>query len=426
MVRRPPVGGESQGPGGGSAAPELVRRAAAVVAVFLAVAVCYILKWRSVSAFVVAIDQHDRLFEDFVVHYYPTGRAILTSLHPVPVPGYFYSAFFALLLAPVSALDPARAMWAWGAVQAVCLAALFAIPLTGLVRLTTRGLILYAAVFATSFPLLHNLKWGQVSVPLVACSLAALRAHAANRRVLAGALLGFAAAIKYYPAVFLVYFLLRRDLRACAAFAVAAIVFGVVVPVVALGAQGWLAFEAASREAVAGATWVSQNINSQHSAHVVARWVRLATGDRQAVGPGSLEILHWLARGLFLANGILLWSFRRRLAAQHGVVAAVVLFLSLPFAVPTSWPHYFSYLPFCQAALFSFALAGEGGIGTRRGAVLALAALSALGSSVFAFAACGGWYAYSEAGILFVADLLLLAGAWAVILAPPARATTTR
>lgn len=56
---------------------------------------------------VVALDHCRELYCDFTRQYYPTGQEILISGQPSK--GYFYSSFFALLLAPFGrmALEPA-------------------------------------------------------------------------------------------------------------------------------------------------------------------------------------------------------------------------------------------------------------------------------------------------------------------------------
>ena len=194
--------------------PQPPRRGAALVAalsVFVALALYYAGHWASLGEFVLAIDHHEQLFQDFLGHYYPMAQSIYEAT--APVRGYFYSAFFAILLAPLKGLDPTAALWAWGGVQVVLMLALFAFPLRRLLPMDWRATALYAFVFASSVPLLHNVKWGQVSVLLVLSVLASFQAYQRGWRVLAGTCLAFAAAIKYYPIVFLVYFLARRDAR---------------------------------------------------------------------------------------------------------------------------------------------------------------------------------------------------------------------
>ena len=85
-----------------------------------------------------------------------------------------------------------------------------------------------------------------------------------------------------------------------------------------------------------------------------------------------------------------------------------MLFLATPFVVKTSWPHYFAYLPLCQAALW---LAGsELKNLTARVIVRFLVAVSVLLSSLPFFYAIGSSTAYVTYGALLASDLLLFAG----------------
>jgi hypothetical protein len=387
------------------ALPKAVCLAALVISLLLLISIYYVLVWQSVDDFVRAMDHHDRLFQDFLGHYYPMGKTLLET--PVPVPGFFYSAFSALLLVPFGALATAPATWSWGALQALSILSLCFFPFLRLLHLTTPGIVLSVGVWLTAFPLLHNFKWGQVSALLTACVLAAFHAYAAKQRIVAGGLLAVATAIKYYPAVFLVYFVLKRDFRVCSSFALALILFYILLPVAVLGLQPWIKFEQARYAAVAGASWISRDVNSQYFAHVVPRWNKLllrASGIRISVP--CIAVVGYV---IFLGNLALVWCMQRRQRRDEYSLALVLLFLSLPFVVKTSWPHYFCYLPFCQTAIFS-RLVSEWSPDADWGKVLLLSLLflSIACSSVFVFNLFPNWQVYNAYGMLFLANILLL------------------
>jgi hypothetical protein len=92
----------------------------------------------------------------------------------------------------------------------------------------------------------------------------------------------------------------------------------------------------------------------------------------------------------------------------------VLVLLWTPFWVPTSWPHYFVYLPFVQLFLASALLAEPGASRALRVVLGVLVALSTLVSSVLFFNVSGGKDFYGAAGMLFVSNALLLAAsvAW--------------
>jgi alpha-1,2-mannosyltransferase len=384
--------------------PKAVRLAALIAPILLLVSAYYLWVWESVAAFVAAVDANNLLFEDFTAHYYPTGRTILHT--STPISGYFYSAFFALLLVPLGLLEPMPVMWCWGALQAVSLVALCALPLVRLMRLTPCGIALYTAVCATSFPLLHNTKWGQVSVPLAVCVLAAFHAYAGKKRILAGVILAVAAAIKYYPAAFLVYFILKRDFRVCVSFALALIALYVLLPAAVLGPRQWMAFEKAKAAGMSDADWIPDCVNSQYIAHVAERWSQLTF--QKSVGRPGAQALTLIGYAIFLCNIALLWLMQRRNLRDEYTLSLVLLFLSLPFVIKTSWPHYFSYLPFCQVAVFAHLASARCPPNSWRKALILLPLSSIACSSVFVFNVFPNWEVYSVCGMLFISNLLLL------------------
>lgn len=362
-------------------------------------------EWRSFDAFVLAIDHHPRFMQDFAGYFYPMGQRVLQD--PTPVPGYFYTAFFALLLAPLGALPLRDALVVWGGVQLVCLGLLCVVPARGLLRLSGVHLVLFIGLCLTSFPVLHNTKWGQVSVPITLLVLTAFTAAAKGRRRLAGVVLALATAIKYYPILFLTYFALRGDRRVCVAFLIAFVLLYSVVPALVLGPSNWFAFEKATITAIGTAEWVSSDVNSQYVVHVGLRWFDLAAGA--AAGDGAATTLKIAGYGIALLCLALVIRPPRGRSADAGGLAMVVPFLVIPFVVRTSWPHYFAYLPFCQAAVLLRAVNQPCRSTVSRIRRCAPVVLSMLLSSVFVFTLFPDWMAYNSAGMLFLSNAVLLA-----------------
>ncbi len=368
----------------------------------------YAWKWRTLSAFVTSIDNHEQFMQDFVAHYYPMGQRVFVN--PTPVPGYLYTSFFAVLMAPIAHLDLPAAMFVWGALQAIGVVALGLTAGRGLLQLGPRATAAMLFLVMTSLPVLDNVKWGQVSVLVTACVFGACALQHRGRSVLAGTLLAFATAIKLYPAAFVGYLLLRRDWRAVVAFVVGSVLFYCVVPAVALGFDAWFAFER-TVAATAGSIDVAANIGSQFLPNVVLRWGFLHWG--QVPAPAWLTTIR--IGGYVLAAvcaGLAAVSLRQR--GARATIPIVCLLLAMPLVVQTSWTHYFVFLPFCQVALLvrlvSIARAANGS--RRRRLAFGCAALPAASmvlGSVFGFDACGGWVHYNGYGVPLVADLLLVA-----------------
>ena len=371
--------------------------------------------WGDVAALVAALDHCKELYCDFTRQYYPTGRDVLTTGQPSN--GYFYSSFSALLLAPFGQVEIDTAIMLWSLVQLLGIALLL-LPAIDFYRASPRAYALYVVLLAFSMPLLHNLKWGQVSALVTGCAFAALFLYRRGHTTAAAVVLGFGVAVKYYVAVVAFYFLLRRDWRFLLVLAAAVALFWLVIPTAVLGPEGNWQFYVTVRERVAHAmtTWMPEDINAQYLPSVVGRW--LGTADGRGVW-------RWLGYGLFALNLLAVARLVIRGAPRAAEWAFALLFLGLPLAVETSWPHYFVYLPFAQMLVW---LETEF---LRRNSVsslkftgwlaLALLLLSIVLASMPFFQLVGRWQDYSQYGVLFIANLSLLLAAHALTLRPAAR-----
>jgi uncharacterized membrane protein len=375
---------------------------ATLVSVSLAlvlVAVYYRTEWKSVAGFVSAIDHCDILFCDFVRHFHTMGRLVLSTARPVG--GYLYSAFFSLLLVPFGAAPLTAATGYWGSLQVVLGVLLCIVPLRDMLRLSWRGTSLYVFLFVTSLPLLHNFKWGQVSALVTLCILASFHASRRDRRVLAGFLLALGTSIKYYPGIFILYYVFRRDLRVLSSFLVALLILFFVSPALVLGPSQWLAFHRASFAAIPDSSLIAQNPNSQYFAHVTLRFMSSAASGTAVV------VLKLLGYAVACANLALLWLIQKSSIRDKAALSAVALFLALPFVLHTSWPHYFVFLPFCQAVLLKQLQSFRQSHGFQTVLLTAVTVVSCALSSVFVFNRFEHWITYSRYGMLLCACLLL-------------------
>ena len=387
----------------------LVVVAAAAVAYYRAV-------WGDVPALVAALDHCKELYCDFTRQYYPTGRDVLTTGQPSN--GYFYSSFFALLLVPFGRVELSTAVALWSLVQLVGIGLLL-LPAIDFYRESPRAFALYVVLLAFSMPLLHNLKWGQVSTLVTGGAFATLFLYRRGRVTAAAVVLGLAVAVKYYVAVVAFAFLLRRDWRFLAVLAATVVLLWLVIPTAVLGPEGNWQFYVTVRERVAHAvsTWMPEDINAQYLPSVAGRWLGSAAGR---------GVWRWLGYGLFAANLLAVARLVVRRAPRAIEWAFALLFLGLPLAIETSWPHYFVYLPFAQTLVAletEFLLRNS--VSTSSRLVVWVAATLLLVSIILAsmpfFQLVGRWQDYSQHGVLFVANLSLLIAAHALTLRPAAQ-----
>lgn len=371
------------------------------------------LKWSSMREAVVALDHGDLLFADFVHHYYPTVQGPLR--HAGPAGGFFYPAAFAVLVAPLGwlTLPAAQALWALLQIGCVAWAGTRFVQACAPDRplLATLG----ATLTVTSVPILHNLKWGQVSVLILASAGGGFLAYARGRPNLAAVLLGVAAGIKGYPLVFLGWFVARGDLRFVLRAAAACVLTLVVLPALVMGPEHALFFQRVSTNSVLGAAdGVLRDFNSQYAPAVLSR---LYEGGWDAAPPEIIRLAKLGSAGAIGAIALLVSIAARStsptIAARREVLGFMLIASSLPFWLRTSWSHYFVHLPAAQIMLTAL-LARE----RRARAVLVIASLVAPSiylSNVLGLFATDGWWYYANGGSLFFANGLVLLGCAAVV-----------
>lgn len=387
-----------------------------LVAIGLLALSYYKVVWGSVPALVEALDHCRELFCDFNRQYLPTSHDIFTTGQPSP--GYFYSSFFALLLSPLGSLRPDQALTWWSLVQLVGVLLLL-VPSLDFYRRSTLAFSLYVALLAFSMPLLHNLKWGQISTLVTGAAFVWLYLYRKGR-ISAVIVLSLASAVKYYVAVLVLVHLVRREWRIIVSFAFGFLLFWSVIPILVLGGDANNTFYGIVQERLAHAlaTWIPGDINSQYFPSVVSRWLGIEGGR-----------FGWRLAGylVFALTALIVVRLNRQDVTRSVEWSLALLFLGMPFAIATSWPHYFVFLPYVQT--LAWLELSENTARTdlqRRIASLRLLQWALLGVSIVLasmpfFQWIGRWQEYSSRGYLFLANLCLLILAYSIVLREPVR-----
>lgn len=217
--------------------------------------------------------------------------------------------------------------------------------------------IVAAAIWFDAEPIWANFDFGQVNAVLMTLVIA----DCVPRRTVwpRGALLGLAVALKLTPAVFLLYFLLRRDKRAAVTTVVSFLV-ATLVGFALAWSDSWEYWTHTVRntDRIGGATL---NTN-QNLAGALAR---LPLGEHQR---SALWVL-----GCLLVLAVTVWAARRVLdgnRAGEPVLALICVALFGLVVSPVSWSHHWVWmLPTVVAT----------GVLAYRHRVIALGVLSALG-----------------------------------------------
>lgn len=273
-----------------------------------------------------------------------------TYTHPtVHGLGFTYPPFAALVLVPFALLDSLPAKVIWTALTFIVTVGAILL----LVRESGRGVVAGSPARAPrvawvaglsipvmlTYPFLHNLVVGQVSLFVVAL---ALFDHLLPRRW-QGSLVGIAAAIKLTPLVFLPYYLVTKQWRQ------AAVCTGAFV---AASALAWLVLPGASLAYWTNKLWQTGRVGRTDS-----------TVNKSLLGllsrhlpDGVPTTLVWLAVAAAVAV-LAYWRAARHLRSGSPLAAALAVGALSVAVSPISWPHHQLWLVF--AACWYLLLGGR-------------------------------------------------------------------
>jgi len=381
----------------------------------LAVLAYIAITWRSIPGFQATIDTCSQPFCDFSTFYYPMGKAVLHS--STPVEGFMYSPFIALVLALFSPLTIHTAIILWGILQAGCVF-LYLLLFRWLVPAGLRFQLLFVFIGMTSFPLWHNLSWGQVGIITTVSILGMLALYERSRRLSAAALVGFAASFKFFPLIFLAPFAFRRDYRFLLLAALSCVAFLVVIPGVLMGPGDSITFYRGLLDSYRDSSWVVSNYNSQHFPHVL---LRLSGALGFAPHP-YLPLFSIISFSLAVFNLILVYLVQRACLPHTNLWSVHLIFLSIPFFLKTSWPVDLVYISFAQAFLaWQLMYRAPPRPDSRRkqlprGVIFALLVISIGLSNIVTFNLISNHRTYGFMGLIFWADLLCLFASYILLL----------
>ena len=433
MTASGPGAGSRQQPAGArdSSRAGVLTFAAGAAGIAVLLLCYYKLTWDNLTRFNLAIDVWADPFPDFGRYYYPMGEAIFRT--GTPIDGFVYSPFPAILLAAFSPLGLSTATIVWVALQVLAIV-LYIILIRQLVPARLPLQLLFVALVLSSFPLLHNFKFGQVPIFMTVALLGMLIFYERGRLAVAAVLFAFAVSFKWYPLLFLALFAARGDIRFLLRAAGAGALLLIVVPVVFLGFEQTYRFYDALRIAYGGFDWVLRSYNSQYFPNVIVRLTSTLRGQEISgisfLHVAALPFLRSIAWAVAIANMALVYRVQRIGIAQANLWSAAVLFLTVPFVLGTSWPVDLVPMPIAQAflvwAIFNADEAFLTGdpesehrsrLSTVQLAASGLMVLSSIAlSNIVLFNYVGNYTTYGTFGLVFWADVLLLLAAYLLLL----------
>lgn len=248
---------------------------------------------------------------------------------------FTYPPIAAVLFAPLTWVSLGTGTAALTIVSTLLLVVSVTIVLTGLEvgagvarRAVVATAIVAAAIWLHAEPIWANFDFGQINAVLMTLVIA----DCVPRRTYwpRGALLGLAVALKLTPAVFLLYFLLRRDGRA-AVTTVASFSAATLVGFALAWSDSWQYWTHTVRntDRIGGATL---NTN-QNLAGALAR-LQLSEQQRSVL---------WVV-GCLLVLAVTVWAVRRVLNAGEPTCALICVALFGLVVSPVSWSHHWVWM----------------------------------------------------------------------------------
>jgi hypothetical protein len=263
-----------------------------------------------------------------------------------------------LVALPLAALDYPSAVLVWNILSMLALAAALGLIARQLgYALSVWSVLPVLAVLLMCWPLRSHLQQGQLAMILLLLIVAGWAAERCGRARLGGVLLGAAAAIKVFPAILFLPFLVRRQWQVVAWGSLSFVAF-LVTSVVILGPASYGAYLRDVPPVVA--EWRS----AWNNASLPGLWNKLFDPGTKGAGVEPLMYSPTLAYVLVLVSSTLVVYLLVRLAQQAGnqverdrtFVAAVTGMLLL---APVTWEHGFLLLLLPLAVLWSAVSTGS-------------------------------------------------------------------
>jgi len=260
-----------------------------------------------------------------------------------------------LVVLPFGVLDFRAAWLSWNVVSLV----LLGVSLWLLMRQAGLGYdsadaIPVVALLLASNPLAQQVIEGQMNLVLLALIVAAWAADRQEHQLLAGSLIGFAAAIKLYPAFLLVYFVAHRRWHAAAAFGLS-LVAATGIAATAFGSDIFVIYV---RDVMPAFAHYGDNLANSSLAGLASKmFVGMPGLSRPLIIAPAAATVVKLVLGLGIAGlcGWKAWRARDRQSADIAFSACVVGML---LASPITWGHSFVLLVMPLLVLWRYASGG--------------------------------------------------------------------
>ena len=297
-----------------------------------------------ISLMITELDHCPELACDFTRHYLPQAQHVVDG-DAILNRGWFYPPLLAILLTPFVNLNNPEFVWTLFNLMGCILL----IVQTSMGKNNSSTLIWSVALVSTSVPVLHALKWGQVSIWISVLLLSMLlNIHRTSKwRSVA---LGLAGAIKVYPMVFVLVPLFQRRLNQVVKIGCTVVLLGVVLPWFWLGQDVTLYWHAIRRGQIM-VSEIASSAGGQALAPTLTRWFVSGSfiGGVTDDSPILLSMA-WLKWGMLSVAMLIFLQFLWRTWQADTITTRIAfqILVGVHLCVQPGWVHYFSWLPCVQ------------------------------------------------------------------------------
>ncbi len=277
---------------------------------------------------------------------------------------WVYLPAYLWIFRPLASLDFPTASRVWLAINALLTLACFWLlysarrlpALSG--QLKAWRMAWFAFLVLTFQPMLSNLWHGQVTALIFACFCLSYWLLHRNRSLAAGLVLGLIVPFKFYPALFVLYFVWRQNWRFVAG-ALSGALGIMVISLLTVGWEGNVAYFRMVLSELGGGGIPAFNNES------ISGFLLHAFTDGDVFSWLDIEVPLWLTALrvvlVLLMIGAVLFAMKRRPSTTLDPVSAQDLDLALIIFVmllvsPITWYHYYMWLLLPLAVLFDYLL----------------------------------------------------------------------
>ncbi|RPI85409.1 MAG: DUF2029 domain-containing protein [Chloroflexi bacterium] len=289
------------------------------------------------------------IFQEDYKTYYNAASNLLAG-ESVYASENYQTPFTAIFFVPLALLPAGLSSLVWAIISIFIYFWMIILVLRELdIQLTLDGKVLLTGLALCWYPFFNHIFYGQLSIVIAGCVIGGWALLRRGKQLPAGLLIGLGAVLKLYPALLILYIILRRQWKAALGFVLAG-VMGMIISVIILGPQDVIFYFS---DAMVNRIL---NYTAPNNVSIFGAFSRLFTGSRWIDPLVNAPWLYTLLTGLTVLAIIILLcriTLKHREDAHSADLAYAFTIVSMLLISPFTWQHAFPLLvlPFAVIVL---------------------------------------------------------------------------